>query len=492
MKDKYDIVVIGSGIGGLVSAALLSSLGKRILVIEKEPKPGGYLTEFKNEDFIFDVSLHLLNGCAKGQYTYNMFERCHIIDEIKFLRPKYLYRSIFPDFDLRIPQMNLREYTEMLGDLFPKSRKGIKILFDEMSRIFQVVNSYFSSKRVTPLLLQRLTSNYKTMLDQHINDIKLKAIISQLWIYLGLPPSLLRAIDFCYPWFDYMNNGGYYVEKGSYEIVRALVSHIRNKRGDFLFNKNVGRILTENGFGRRIAFGKDEIFCDTIISNIDLTKTIFELIGSSKFSTADIAKIRNIEPSISAFEIFLGLDVDLSATYPDDYEIFVNTDYDIDKQYQDCLNNNAKSAPFVITVNSNVNRFAAPKGKSVVTIIMLAGYGHWISKSRGEYEDKKHKVAEILMDRAGKIIPEIKKNPHKKAVSTPVTFERYTNNAAGAIYGYSRTVGQKTEIRPNEMNNIKNLYFASAWAKQGSGVVKVLHSADDVYKKISKTVDAKL
>lgn len=488
MRDKYDIVIIGSGIGALVSAALLSDLGKKILIIEKEPKPGGYLTEFKNEDFIFDVSLHLLNGCSEGQYIYDIFKRCHIIDGINFLKPKYLYRSVFPDFDLRVPQTNIYNYKEALKDLFPKSKKGIDDLFEEMSEVFHLINNRFSYKHISSPLFYCINHTYENIIDKRIKDFKLKAIICQLWIYFGLPPSMIRAIDFCYPWFDYVNNGGYYIEKGSYEIVRALVAYIRSKEVDFLFNKNVGRILVENGSSQRVAFGKDEILCDTVISNIDLTKTVFELIGSKKFLPTTIEKLRSIEPSISAFEIFLGLDVDLKNIYPDDYEIFVNSNYDIEKQYQDCRNNSAKTAPFVITINSNVNRFSAPKGKSAITVIMLAGYNYWISKSKGEYEDKKEKIADILIDRASKVIPEIKTHMQKKVVSTPVTFERYTNNSRGAIYGYSRTVGQKTEVRPNEIKNVKNLYFASAWAKQGSGVVKVLHSAEDVYRKISKLV----
>jgi phytoene dehydrogenase-like protein len=285
---------------------------------------------------------------------------------------------------------------------------------------------------------------------------------------------------------DYTKSGGYYIEKGSYELVKALVTHIRRMDGDFLFNRNVGRIALENGAHRKVAFGKDEVVCDTIISNIDITKTIFELIGSKQFQPSVLERFKWIEPSISAFEVFLGLDIDMKRICPDDYEIFVNSDYDVDKQYMNSMNNNARTAPFVITVNSNVNRFSAPEGKSVITLIMLAGYSYWGSRSREEYQDKKEKIANILIERASAIIPEIKTHIQKKVISTPVTFQRYTNNASGAIYGYSGNVGHRAEIRANELRGVHNLYFASAWAKQGSGVAKVLRAAEDVYVKIAK------
>ncbi|MDO8525711.1 MAG: NAD(P)/FAD-dependent oxidoreductase [Candidatus Omnitrophota bacterium] len=486
MRDKYDIVVIGSGIGGLVSAALLSNLGKKILVIEKEPKPGGYLNEFKRDGFTFDVSLHLLNGCNKGGYTAELFRKCGIIDDIKFLKPKYLYRSVFPDFDMRVPQTDTKAYKDMLITRFPKSRKSIEALFNEMANVFRAVNDRLSSGRFTSALLPYAAGTCESVISRHIKDEKLKAIIYQLWSYVGLPPSRSRAVDFCYPWFDYVNNGGYYLEKGSYEIIRQLVRRIKAAGGDFLFNKSVDGIATDNGSCRKVIFGKDEVICDTIISNIDLNKTIHNLIGCEKFPSQSVKKIGDIEPSISAFEIFLGLDADMKNLYPDDYEIFVNADYDTDKQYKDCVSNAAKAAPFVITINSNVNEFSASNGKSVVSVIMLAGYKCWDLKSKEEYQDKKEKTTDILLARASRIIPEIKTRLRKKVVATPITFERYTNNVRGAIYGYARTIGRKKEVRPNDMKGIKNLYFASAWARPGSGVVKVLRSAEDICGKISK------
>ncbi|MFC1576388.1 phytoene desaturase family protein [Candidatus Omnitrophota bacterium] len=485
MRSKYDIVVIGAGIGGLVSAAILAESGKKVLVIEKEPKPGGYLTEFRNEHFVFDVSLHLLNACSEGHFAYNILKECGITDEIKFLKPRFLYRSIFPDHDLKIPQSDLEGYKRLLIEHFPQEKRGINSFVNETSQIFEQINTHRSFTSIMPAILPYLKNNCETAVSKYITDEKLKAIICQLWIYFGLPPSVLRAIDFCYPWIDYLKNGGYYVEKGSYAIVKALVKQIKKRGGDFLFNKSVDRVIVKDGLCCKVGFGKDDISCNAVISNADLTKTVFGLVGSDAFRPENIKKLKAIEPSISAFEIFLGLDTDLKEKYRDDYEIFVNSDYDIEGQYQACLENKAKKAPFVITINSNVNRFSAPEGKSVITIIMLAGYKYWVSKSRNEYQDKKQQIANILIDRAVKVIPEMSGNIHTKVISTPITFKRYTYNSGGAIYGYAKTNhGRTIETRPNELGDVKNLYFASAWAKQGSGVTKVLRSADHVSKKI--------
>jgi len=487
MKDKYDIVVIGSGIGGLVSAALLSNAGKKVLIIEKEPKPGGYLTEFKDEGFLFDVSLHLLNGCSEGQYSNDVFSRCGIIDDINFVKPKYLYRSVFPDLDVSIPQSDFDAYKKLLIEHFPKSENGIDSLFKKAREVFRGVATEGSSAPIIPELSAYLKTSASAVMNHQIKDKRLKALLCQIWMYFGLPPSMMRAVDFWYPWFDYAHNGGYYLEKGSAAIVKALVNRIKNNGGDFLFNKSVGRIVVENDICKKVSFGKNEIFSDVIISDIDLDKTVYELIGIDKFRPSSVKKLKTIKPSISAFDIFMGLDIDLKKIYTDDYEIFVNTDYDIDRQYRSSLQNRARTAPFAIAIYSNVNKFAAPEGKSVVTITMLSGYNYWVSRSEGEYQNKKHKVADILVKRAANIIPEIKSHMQRMIVSSPVTFERYTNNSKGAIYGYVQTAGSGLEVRPNELMKIKNLYFASAWARQGSGIMKVLRSADEVTRKILRS-----
>lgn len=484
MQDKYDIVIIGSGIGGLVSAALLSDLGKKILIIEKEPKPGGYLNEFKMGDFRFDVSMHLLNGCSQGQYVYNMFKRCGIIDDIKFVKPKYLHRTIFPDLDLKIPQTNLDGYKEILAENFPEEQRGVNTFFKNMAKLFHEVNNYGNHAPLTSSLSLYLKNDAETILNKYISDLKLKAIISQLWMYFGLPPSKLRAVDFCYPLFDYIFNGGYYLEHGSFEIARLLVNHLKSHGVEFIFNKTVDTILVGDNGCEGIKTGRDKIMCDAVISNIDLRKTIFDLVGHEKFRPESIKKLETIEPSISAVEVFLGLDIDLKDIYPDEYEIFVNSGYDIDEQYEHSISNKADRAPFAIGIYSNVNKFAAPKGKSAITIVMLSGYDYWNCESKKEYEERKERVSSILIKRASKIIPEIASHIQNKSVSTPLTFERYTNNSKGAIYGYTRTLNGKIEIRPNEISEVKGLYFASAWARQGSGVLKVLRSANDVYEKI--------
>jgi len=493
LKNKYDIVIIGSGIGGLVSAALLAESGKSILIVEKEPSPGGYLKVFRENGFMFDVSLHLLNGCAEGGYNRHILRKCGILDKIKFLKPKYLYRSIFPDYDLKIPQENVEGFKEMLLGRFPSEKNGINGLFKEISDVHAAIVSHDkNNSKHTPLLLSYCRHTFGEVISKYIKNKKLKALICQMWSYFGLPSSMVRAIDFAYPWFDYIKNGGYYIRRGSSSIVNALTNTLKEKGVDIIFDKNVDKIVIEKNTCTDVKFGGEKVQCNTVISNADIFKTIYGMIGREHFSEKYIKKIQRIEPSISNFEIFIGMKTNLKKIYPEDYEIFVSSNYDEDSQYKASLENNVKKAPFNISIYSNVDDSLTSKSKSIVTLNMLSGYDFWITESKEEYQDKKQDIADMLIKRAAKVIPELSSQVEKKVISTPVTFKRYTSNAKGAIYGYARTAGGSMEIRPNDLKGINNLYFSNAWAMQGSGIEKVLRSAEDVCSKITKNTQNRI
>ncbi|MBS1975514.1 MAG: NAD(P)/FAD-dependent oxidoreductase, partial [Bacteroidetes bacterium] len=74
LKQAYDVVVIGAGVGGLTAGALLSKAGLSVCVLEKEPHPGGYLAGFRRKDFRFDTAVHWLNQCRKNGMVFKIFD----------------------------------------------------------------------------------------------------------------------------------------------------------------------------------------------------------------------------------------------------------------------------------------------------------------------------------------------------------------------------------------------------------------------------------
>ena len=125
MPNKYDVIIIGACIGGLTAAAILARNGKKVLVLEKNPVAGGYAVNFRRGEFNFDASLHLINGCNQGGLSYNILKKCGALNKVHFLRPQYLYRSIYPDVDFRLLQLDSSNQIDAFASYFPSERKNI-------------------------------------------------------------------------------------------------------------------------------------------------------------------------------------------------------------------------------------------------------------------------------------------------------------------------------------------------------------------------------
>jgi phytoene dehydrogenase-like protein len=77
---KYDVIIIGSGLGGLVCGAGLSQTGKRVLVLERQLQPGGCLQSFRRQGLSFDTGLHYVGGLTPGHRIYEAFSYLGLMD----------------------------------------------------------------------------------------------------------------------------------------------------------------------------------------------------------------------------------------------------------------------------------------------------------------------------------------------------------------------------------------------------------------------------
>jgi len=314
----------------------------------------------------------------------------------------------------------------------------------------------------------------------------LKVILSQLWPYFGLPPERISALYYAFPYYSYLCGGGYYPKGGSATIAVALQEAISDNGGVIKLNSCVTKIIIDKGraSGVKTQTG-DEFFSKIIISNIDSRKTFFNLVGPEYLPKCFASRIEKMQPSISAFQLYLGLNINLKDRGVNDYEIFFNPSYDTQRQFLTALNQEIDEEVFTLTIYSNIDSTVAPKGKSVVGITTLSGYDVWLNLSKEEYEKKKQEMAKILIKKVEeKIIPDLSLCIEKIEMATPLTMERYTGNSKGAIYGWSQIPSQSGIRRQNFKTPIKNLYLASAWTWIGGGISTVVNSGYLVAKHI--------
>jgi phytoene dehydrogenase-like protein len=259
--DQWDAVIIGAGLGGLSCAAAFARQGFKPLVLEQHSVPGGYATSFKRPGgFEFDVSLHstsvgMRNGIA------NLIQGFPEIQDIEFVPHKVLYRVIFPGHDIRVPPKDVEGYVKILAGYFPEEREGIQSLFQAMQGLATDINKYSAAggrvemstlPRDFPYLFKAIASTWGGFQDSYIKNAKLKAIVSSLWGYFGLPPSRLASIYYALPTIGYLSQGGYYPVGRSQKISNALARFIEDHGGKVLLQSRVASILVEDHAARGV------------------------------------------------------------------------------------------------------------------------------------------------------------------------------------------------------------------------------------------------
>lgn len=501
--DRFDAVIIGSGLGGLSCAAALARQGFKPLVVEQHDKPGGYATAFERPGgFVFDVSLHSTTvGDRNG--LHNLIPGFPEIKDVEFVPHPYLYRAIFPRHDLRVGQKDLAGYISSLVRDFPQEEEGIRGLFDDMKRLADEIaqlsraDGKVDMSRMPvdfPHLVRCSGQTWGQMMDARIKDAKLRAIVSTLWGYYGLPPSKLASIYYALPTYSYLTQGGYYPRGRSQTISNAFVKFIENRGGKVLLATRVDKILTKDGaaFGVRTE-DKHEYKARVVVSNANAYDTFHELLDPADGLKEYLARMDEFTPSLSSFIVFLGLKQDLLGKLGvKDTEVFYEPRYDPEAGYDAALNAEMEDPGFVAMLYDNLYKGYSPRGKNTLTILTLQGFDHWEKYEedywagrKDAYNAEKERMADLLIRQAEKVLlPGLSKAIEIREVGTPLTNVRYTGNYEGAIYGWDQTLDNSNPRRLPHTTPVRNLYLSGAWTKPGGGYGAVIASGLECFGEI--------
>ena len=466
-EDEYDVIIVGSGIGGLTCGALLSKRGYKILILEQHYRVGGYCSSFNRDGFTFNVGVSDVSGLwEKGPITY-LLRELGLKSEEFFVKNRLRY--IFQG--KAIEAENLDEFIERLSEMFPAEGENIRRFFEEAKMAYdecymeadiygvplpaELIVKVFGSKKLLnypkehPHFCDWMNKTFREKLDEYFKDEDLKALLCALIGYIGAKPSEIRASSALTAVVSYYIHGGYFPRGGAQNFADTLRRFIEDHGGKVMLRCKVNEILMEDGRVRGVRAGEKVFKAPIVVANANAKTTFLELVGEKFLDKEFIEYIKGLKMSPSCFAVFLGLDVDLR-DYP---SIIVNLD---DGYY--------------LVINSNADPSLAPEGKASITILIEANYYDFPERGTREYIKLKRMLAEKLIEKAEKIIQGLIKHIVVMDIATPKTYERYTSMPEGAIYSFDQSIHTK---RPYFKTPIKGLYLASASTFPGGGIEAV-------------------
>jgi phytoene desaturase len=492
-RETYDVIVIGSGMGGLSAAALLARSGKKVLVVERHDRPGGYAQTFQRQRYHFDAAVHMVGGCEKVQAGAGpntslidaLLRVLGVRDRCNFLRLDTFYTLELPGLRADIPT-GVEPFTEALVSLFPRARPGLKELVQECAAMNEEVRELPSTLSLIDMI--RLPSRYPTLfkyrnatlqqvMDKHVDDARAKTVFSSLWPYLGLPPSRLSFLYWSLMLFSFVEEGAYYCQGTFMNLVNALVEALKKDDGELLLLARARRILVEGGAAKGVVLENGQrIRATTVISNADATQTFQELVGFDKTPLRYRHKLNRMRPSLSGFVLYLATDLDVGKMGAS-HEMFLYRSWDHDKTHQEMKTGVPRATN--VTVPTLTDSSLAPQGEHIVTVTSLVPY-----EIGAAWKDEKTRYAEALLDELDSRFPGLK--GHLKFVEggSPRTMERYTLNLTGAIYGWEVSPDQVGPGRLGQETPIKNLFLAGHWTQPGGGVYGVTASGVQAAQKV--------
>lgn len=478
--EKYDVIVIGAGNGGLAAATFASKMGLKTLLFERLNLPGGAVTSFRRGRFEFEPSLHEMCEVGSEQNpgkTRGLFEEMQ--SDAKIIHEDSCYRIISTDpeepFDVSLP-CGIDNFCSVLEKEVPGSGEKVK-KFLEYTKISMDLAEKLGAKKIKfsdfaniPNTLRMFSYPSDKIMDMLKIPKKIQHIITAYWTYQGEPTSTLNGFIMGMMNYCYIVDGAGIPSEFSHELSLSLDKAIRKNGGKIFYNSPVTKILVKKrkscglvAYGV-VANGK-EYFSDNIICNCFPNDVFSRMIEKKNVPPIEIKRVNARKLALSFVNVHLGLNKSAEELGIKDYTTFLVQKSDSTEQFKECQN--LGGSGFVIANNLNVVLpDCSPKGTCHMSITS-AVYGDKWGKIRPEdYRKTKFQIAEKIIDyyenatgiRIKPFIEEIE-------VATPVTYARYLGTPNGTPYGYQSSNWDGIVVRTMQKyreKSIKHLYFVGA------------------------------
>jgi prolycopene isomerase len=480
-KDRYDAIVVGSGLGGLTAAALLARSGLEVLVVERHDRVGGYSHSFRRGRYLFDAGVHMVGGAGPGGLLgggviHRVLAAVGALGRIEFQPVDPCYAAVYPDLAVRLPG-DLEEFIRVHAEEFPSEEKGLRQivqecvnLYGETDRASELVSPFgmMETPDRFPTLLRYRRATLGQLLDDHLSSPRLKALLGTLWPYVGLPPSRVSFVYFATMLMSYVADGAYYCRGSFQRLADALADTVRESGGEVLLRSSVRRIAVEDGRVQGVVLENGQrVESRQVLSNADALQTVHELVGPDAFPARYLANLRRLKPSLSAFVVYVAADLPLEPGSTA-HETFYFPSWDHDSAH--ASSEAGLPSWFSMTVPTLLDPSLAPDGEHLLTLSTL------VRHDAARWRDETPRMASRLLDAADRYIGGLRDHVRFCEAGSPRTMERYTRNTHGAIYGWELSPRQVGPGRPGIRSPVAGLHLVGHWTQPGGGVSGVVSS----------------
>lgn len=408
LDDNYDVVVIGSGLGGLTTANRLANCGHKVLLLEYHHRLGGLATWFKRRGHIFDISLHgfpygMVKTCKK-YWNKAIMNSIVQLKNIVFDNPQFSLRTTFDKEDFTRLLQNYFKIPAKTIDLFFETISGMNFYDDRTMTTRELLHQFFPGRSdVHRFLMEPITYANGSTLDD---------------------PAITYGIVFS----NFMNKGVYTFEGGTDKLIGMMTAELEKNGVTICTNSKVDKIIIEKGRVRGVETLGKTIACRAVVSNSGITNTVKNLTDREVYTDDFLEKVDKIRVNNSSCQVYFGIREKETIADVGDL-LFTSSAPEFDSEELLDMRTNSKTfSLYYPKTRPGLNRYT-------IVASMNSRFEDWAHLDPATYQrEKESLIARTLAD-LEHYIPGVGSKIDWTEAATPKTFNSYTLHTKGTSFG---------------------------------------------------------